>query len=129
MGLPMPLASRARSAARSLALGLTVAAATIAGPPSLAQEPVRFELDLTEERGGRPPTLRANEGAEVVITVRAGEAVEVHLHGYDRTAQATPDTPGVLRFTAETVGRYPLEVHGGGAHGHAPVLYLEVLPQ
>jgi hypothetical protein len=40
---------------------------------------------------------------------------------------ADPDHPGEMRFDATIAGRFPVEVHGTGAH--AVVFYVEVHPR
>ena len=53
----------------------------------------------------------------------------LHLHGYNLKIALDSGVPAVWRFAVPTSGRFPLTIHEhGGAHGHAPLLYLEVHP-
>jgi hypothetical protein len=73
-------------------------------------------------------TQRVREGQTVTITWTADRPTELHLHGYDLGATATPEAPGVMRFEASLPGRFPVEVHAPDG-GHDVVLYIEVRPQ
>ena len=117
--------------------------AALLASPARADEVRTFEVDLSEEQSGPPPTARVTAGDEAEITVVSPDTVVVHLHGYDHAAKLTEDEPQVLRFTATVPGRFPLEIHhisdgshdsdddhdSHASHGDRPVLYLEVLPQ
>lgn len=46
----------------------------------------------------------------VTITVTADSAQEVHLHGYDIKANASPGTPAVITFTAKAPGVFEVEL-------------------
>ena len=73
--------------------------------------------------------LRVNQGDAVRLTFTADEHGEVHLHGYDLTAQVSPDHPGQLEFKAENAGAFGINFHvfaagkmedddHSGEHGH-----------
>jgi cytoskeletal protein RodZ len=50
------------------------------------------------------------QGAQVVLTVRADVTDEVHLHGYDLTAEVAPGQPGRITFRADDVGVFEAEL-------------------
>ena len=55
--------------------------------------------------------LRVTRGETVRLTFTADEHGEVHLHGYDLTAQVSPEHPGQLEFTAENAGAFGINFH------------------
>ena len=63
-------------------------------------------------------------GRIVVITVNSDVADEVHLHGYDLTADVAPGAPATIRFTADAPGRFELELEQSGVQ----IAELEVRP-
>ena len=71
-------------------------------------------------------TIRLTEGEEIQIDWVTDEAVELHLHGYDIYALATPDRKVSMSFRAHTAGRFPISAH---QFGHRTVIYLEIYPK
>jgi hypothetical protein len=65
---------------------------------------------------------RVQSGETVVLRVVADVADEVHLHGYDRTANVAPGKPAQLRFTADITGVFEVELE----QRKQPLLMLEV---
>jgi hypothetical protein len=65
---------------------------------------------------------RVQSGETVVLRVVADVADEVHLHGYDRTANVAPGKPAELRFTADITGVFEVELE----QRKQPLLMLEV---
>ena len=55
--------------------------------------------------------LRVAQGDNVSITFTADEPGEIHLHGYDLTADVAPNSPGMLTFAADTAGAFGLNFH------------------
>jgi hypothetical protein len=51
-----------------------------------------------------------DEGKQVVLVVRSDVSDHMHLHGYDLLADVAPGQPGRIRFTADLVGRFDLEL-------------------
>lgn len=72
---------------------------------------VRFENG--EVVGG---IVRADidEGSEVVLVVQADVEDEVHLHGYDLSAEVTPNQRARITFTADMVGEFEVELENLG---------------
>ena len=55
--------------------------------------------------------LRVSQGDTVRLTFEADEEGEIHLHGYDLTAEVSPEHPGELVFEAATAGAFALNFH------------------
>ncbi len=55
--------------------------------------------------------LRVSQGDTVRLTFEADEEGEIHLHGYDLTAEVSPGHPGELVFEATTAGAFALNFH------------------
>lgn len=89
-----------------------------------------FELAIKNGRLAKSaPTLKVSQGDDVVLELSSDRDLELHLHGYSLTFKLAAGAPAVWRFAVPSSGRFPLAVHDhGGAHGHAPLLYLEVHP-
>jgi hypothetical protein len=60
---------------------------------------------------GSPRTLRFTEGERIRFRVRARQADEVHVHGYDLEATLTPGTPAEISFDAGIPGVFEVELH------------------
>ncbi len=54
------------------------------------------------------------EGTDVVLVVHADVEDEVHLHGYDLTADVAPGQRGRISFTADRVGEFEVELENLG---------------
>jgi len=55
--------------------------------------------------------LKVKQGDTVSFTFTSDEAGEVHLHGYDLTAEVSPGKPGNLFFEASTPGAFAINFH------------------
>jgi hypothetical protein len=68
--------------------------------------------------GGRPqggiqrPTVK--QGEHVTLVVTSDVADEIHLHGYDISADAAPGSPARLSFDAKIPGRFEIELEDRG---------------
>ena len=68
--------------------------------------------------GGRPqggiqrPTVK--QGEHVTLVVTSDVADEIHLHGYDISADAAPGSPARLTFDAKIPGRFEIELEERG---------------
>jgi hypothetical protein len=60
---------------------------------------------------GRVPVLA---GKQVTLAVTSDVADEVHVHGYDLTAEVVPGEPAELAFTATIPGVFEVELHDAG---------------
>jgi hypothetical protein len=65
-------------------------------------------------RGGRPvggiKRATVAKDKQVVLTVRADVADEVHVHGYDLMKDVAPGAPAVIAFKATIPGRFEAEL-------------------
>ncbi len=55
--------------------------------------------------------LRVSQGDTVRLVFEADEEGEIHLHGYDLTAEVSPGHPGELVFEATNAGAFGLNFH------------------
>jgi hypothetical protein len=69
--------------------------------------------------GGR---VAVERGRAVEIVVTSDAADELHLHGYDLSAQVPAGSSATLRFTADIPGVFELEFH----KAHKELLRLQV---
>ena len=99
-----------------------------------AQTSRPHKLAVTIQNGkADSATLRVTQGEQVEIALSSDQPVELHLHGYDLTAQLEPGVPATISFVAKIAGRFPVEAHrmGPAAKGtrHTGTLfYVEVYP-
>ena len=54
--------------------------------------------------------VRIDRGQKVRIRVQADRAEEVHVHGYDLSADVAPGRPAVIDFTADAPGVFEVEL-------------------
>jgi len=80
---------------------------TEAGPTVLTAEVVAGEV----RGGGR---TQVGLGEKVRLRVSADVADEVHLHGYDISADVAPGSPANLDFTADIPGVFEVELEARG---------------
>lgn len=90
-------------------------------------EPNTVEINLPI--AGRATTatrddLRVTQGDTVRLTFTSDELGEIHLHGYDLTADVSPEQPGELVFQAENAGAFGINFHVFASdatldHGHS----------
>jgi hypothetical protein len=78
--------------------------------------------------GGRPqggiqrPSVDRDD--KVVLVVRSDVVDEIHLHGYDLSAEAGPGKTARIAFTASVPGRFEVELENRGVQ----IADLEVRP-
>ena len=100
---------------------------TTEAPPTTTQAPETVELKYVIV-GGQPQGGIARDsvtqGQDVVITVTSDVADEVHLHGYDLSADVAPGAPATIRFTADAPGRFEIELENSAVQ----IAELEVRP-
>ena len=74
--------------------------------------------------------MRARQGDRVELRFASDARHDLHLHGYDIEQTVAPGAAAAMAFTARAAGRFPVTTHAGsGGHGHAALLYLEILPR
>ena len=102
-------------------------ATTEAPPPTTAPGTATIRINYVIV-GGKPRGGIARDsvarGRNVVITVTSDVADEVHVHGYDLSADVAPGAPATIRFTADAPGRFEIELENSGVQ----IAELEVRP-
>lgn len=92
-----------------------------------APEPAGVQL-LVTIRGGKPAAgivrAEAHRGDPVLVVVRSDAVDEVHVHGYDLSADAAPGKPARIEFPARLTGRFEIELEGSGEQ----IAQLTVIP-
>lgn len=87
-------------------------------------------------------TFRVRKGDKVTIHWTSDVPLELHLHGYNLTTKLRPGGAVTTSFIAHTLGRFPVEKHGGShereqakpgrrlqiGKADTAVLYIEVRP-
>ena len=103
-GAPRPFPSASLSSAPS------------AAPPAAPAPAVRTLA--VEVRGGQATgdtgRVLVAVGEEVVLTVTSDAADDLHVHGYDRSADLAPGVPAAVRFIADVPGVFEVELHEAG---------------
>jgi hypothetical protein len=90
-----------------------------------ANQPVRVTARYQNgEVVGGLVEAEAEQGQQVVLTVRADVTDEVHLHGYDLFADVAPGQPARITFRADNAGVFEAELEDLGV----PVVELTVNP-
>jgi hypothetical protein len=94
--------------------------------PSESPAPKRTIIEVTYRDGAvrGPTSFTVTQGERVRLIVHADVPDEVHLHGYDLTADVTPQEAARIDFVANAAGRYEVELEGSGA----PLFELEIVP-
>lgn len=95
---------------------------TTTAPPS--DETVRIRIALPSDAVPSVRRFSVRQGRAVEIVVRTELIDNVHLHGYDLTADVGPGKPGRIEFTADAAGIFELELEERGL----PIAELEVRP-
>lgn len=88
-------------------------ATTMAAPREPAFDTVRVTVVGGRPQGGVKRVTIA-QGRDVVLVVRADVSDNIHVHGYDVTADVAPGAPATLRFEADVPGRFEVELEERG---------------
>ena len=86
-------------------------------PTSTATSPAGQRIEVQVAGGqvtgdtGRVPVA---VGRQVTLVVTSDVADEVHVHGYDLTAELSPGQPAELTFDATIPGVFEVELHEAG---------------
>ena len=113
---PTTTATTTPSATTEPGTTTTEPAATTSAPSG----PVRFRITV----GGPIERGKVQLGREVVITATASVADEIHVHGYDLSADVAPGKPAEIEFDATIPGQFELELEDRGQL----IAVLEVSP-
>ncbi|SHF85490.1 hypothetical protein [Geodermatophilus nigrescens] len=96
----------------------TSSSAPSSGSSSAAPSSPAVRAVAVEVAGGRVTgdtgRMVVAAGERVALTVTSDVADELHLHGYDLTADLAPGTPATVEFTADLPGVFEAELHGSG---------------
>jgi hypothetical protein len=108
---PVPAASSPSSSSSSPASTSASSAATSA--PAAAGQRIEVTVTGGQVTGdtGRVP-VPAGEHLTLVVTSDAAD--ELHVHGYDLTADLPPGTPATVEFDATIPGVFEVELHDAG---------------
>jgi hypothetical protein len=90
----------------------TTGSGTTSGPTTTAADTTpTIEVTVV---GGKPQggvrREQVKTGETLVLRVTADVADEVHLHGYDKSADVAPGKPAEIRFTADIPGVFEVEL-------------------
>jgi uncharacterized cupredoxin-like copper-binding protein len=104
--------SQATGTTTTTAATTTSGSGTTAGPTTTAASSTpTIEVQVV---GGKPQggvrREQVKTGQTVVLRVTADVADEVHLHGYDKSAEVAPGKPAEIRFTADIPGVFEVEL-------------------
>jgi len=94
--------------------------------PSESPAPERTVIEVTYRDGAvqGPTSFTVTQGERVRLLVHADVSDEVHFHGYDLSADVTPQAAARIDFVANAAGRYEVELEGVGE----PLFELEIVP-
>jgi hypothetical protein len=101
---------------------VTTTATTTTGPA----EPDVVQITVSVP-GDKAPTVKhftIEQDSQVVFVVNSELADEVHLHGYDLSADVAPGAPATIRFKANAPGLFEAELESRSL----PIAELEVRP-
>jgi hypothetical protein len=104
----------------------TTAPATTAPATTAPAEPAIVRISISVP-GDKAPTVKKftiEQGRQVVLVVESEFADEVHLHGYDLSADVAPGEPATIRFKATAPGLFEVELESRSL----PIGELEVRP-
>jgi hypothetical protein len=83
--------------------------------PAANRGVTRIEVDLTAGRAtGDTGRIPVTLGEAVTLVLTNDVADEVHVHGYDETAELVPGLPTELTFDATVPGVFEVELHEAG---------------
>jgi heme/copper-type cytochrome/quinol oxidase subunit 2 len=90
----------------------STATSTTASPTAQSQ---RIEVTVAGgEVTGDTGRVHVPAGTSVTLVVTSDVADEVHVHGYDLTAELVPGQPAELPFDATIPGVFEVELHEAG---------------
>jgi hypothetical protein len=123
---PATTAAQTTTAATTEPGVTTTAATTTAATTTAPAEPTVVRINVSVP-GDKAPTVKhftVKQGRQVVFTVKSELADEVHLHGYDLSADVAPGEPATIRFKATAPGLFEAELESRSL----PIAELEVRP-
>ena len=104
----------------------TTAARTTTAATTAPAEPQVVRISVSVP-GDKAPTVKhftIQQGRQVVFVVESELPDEVHLHGYDLSADVAPGAPATIRFKATAPGLFEAELESRSL----PIAEIEVRP-
>lgn len=93
----------------------TAGATESAAPGEPAFDGTLVKVDINGSKvAPRPSTHKVAKGDKVRIEVTSDKADELHVHGYEKTADLKAGQTAVVEFTADQSGRFEVETHDSG---------------
>jgi hypothetical protein len=104
----------------------TAAQTTTAATTTAPAEPqvVRISVSVPGDKAPAVKHFTIQQGRQVVFVVESELADEVHLHGYDLSADVAPGAPATIRFKATAPGLFEAELESRSL----PIAEIEVRP-
>jgi hypothetical protein len=115
-------AAQTTTAATTTEPEVTTTAATTTAPAE--PEVVRISVSVPADKAPSVRHFTIQQGRQVVFVVKSELADEVHLHGYDLSADVAPGQPATIRFKATAPGLFEAELESRSL----PIAELEVRP-
>jgi heme/copper-type cytochrome/quinol oxidase subunit 2 len=115
-------AAQTTTAAATTEPEVTTTAATTTAPAE--PEVVRISVSVPADKAPTVKHFTIQQGRQVVFVVKSELADEVHLHGYDLSADVAPGAPATIRFKATAPGLFEAELESRSL----PIAELEVRP-
>jgi heme/copper-type cytochrome/quinol oxidase subunit 2 len=115
-------AAQTTTAATTTEPEVTTTAATTTAPAE--PEVVRISVSVPADKAPTVKHFTIQQGRQVVFVVKSELADEVHLHGYDLSADVAPGQPATIRFKATAPGLFEAELESRSL----PIAELEVRP-
>ena len=114
---PAPATTAATTEAATTTQAATTAAATTEAPPATTAPTAPTTIAIAVA-GGQPTggiqRVTLSKGEKVVLVVTSDVADEIHLHGYDLSADVAAGGSAEIPFTADTVGTFEVELEERG---------------
>jgi hypothetical protein len=111
-GTDEPVPAGSSTSSSSSASASTSASAVPSAPAAAGQ---RIEVTVTGGQvTGDTGRVPVPAGEHVTLVVTSDAADELHVHGYDLTADLPPGTPATVEFDASIPGVFEVELHDAG---------------
>jgi hypothetical protein len=107
------LAPTTSMAATTTTTGGTTTTAADDGVTEVAVAYADGSVEVTVDGEPASGRVEVSLGTDIHLTVSADVTSDVHVHGYDETADVGPGSPAVIDFTADIPGIFEVELHAG----------------
>jgi hypothetical protein len=112
-GTDAPASAEPAGSSSSSSPSESTPSATSAAPTTPAGQ--RIEVSVTGGQvSGDAGRVPVPAGEHVILVVTSDAADELHVHGYDLTAELTPGAPATVEFDATIPGVFEVELHDAG---------------